>query len=98
MIKEINNFLLDKECDYLIKVHNEYYDKFGKNHNETEVLSLLNPLSNDATETFIDNKIIVPSKGKIVTFQGSKALHGVNEILKGNRYTVPVWYMSSTIV
>jgi hypothetical protein len=50
MIKEINNFLSDKECDYLIKVHNENYDKFGKNHNETEVLSLLNPLSNDATE------------------------------------------------
>lgn len=157
MIKEIDNFLSDSECDYLIKVHNEFYNKFGSNHNQTEVLPLMLFLFNDTKETnklkylhakinahiqnvdkhsfvnyfevvkwketldmnkhydfdyhkwtsviylnddyeggetFVDDKIIVPSKGKIVTFTGSTLLHGVKKVLKGNRYTTPIWYMT----
>lgn len=46
-------------------------------------------------ETVVDNKKITPQKGKIVTFQGVSLVHGVNEILEGYRYTVPVWYRSA---
>ena len=46
-------------------------------------------------ETFVDNRIIIPLKGKIVTFTGSTLSHGVNKILKGDRYTTPVWYRTA---
>ena len=46
-------------------------------------------------ETIVGEKEVVPLKGKIVTFQGVSVLHGVNTILKGDRYTVPVWYRSA---
>ena len=43
----------------------------------------------------LNDKKITPLKGKIVTFQGSSVLHGVNKVLKGDRYTMPVWYRSA---
>ena len=46
-------------------------------------------------ETVVGDKEIVPLKGKIVTFQGPSVLHSVNKVLKGDRYTVPVWYRSA---
>jgi hypothetical protein len=46
-------------------------------------------------ETVVGDKEVVPLKGKIVTFQGASILHGVNKVLKGDRYTVPVWYRSA---
>lgn len=48
-------------------------------------------------ETFVgtvDLQQIVPHKGKIITFEGATTLHGVTEITKGTRYTVPIWYRS----
>jgi hypothetical protein len=46
-------------------------------------------------ETVVGDKEVVPLKGKIVTFQGVSVLHGVNKVLKGDRYTTPVWYRSA---
>jgi hypothetical protein len=46
-------------------------------------------------ETVVGENKITPRKGKIVTFQGVSLLHGVNKVLKGDRYTVPVWYRSA---
>lgn len=46
-------------------------------------------------KTVVGEKEVTPLKGKIVTFQGVSILHGVNTILKGDRYTVPVWYRSA---
>lgn len=46
-------------------------------------------------ETVVGEKEVTPLKGKIVTFQGPSVLHGVNKILKGDRYTTPVWYRSA---
>ena len=46
-------------------------------------------------KTVVDGREITPTKGKIATFQGSLLLHGVNKILKGDRYTTPVWYRSA---
>jgi hypothetical protein len=46
-------------------------------------------------ETVVGEKKIAPLKGKIITFQGPSVLHGVNKVLKGDRYTTPVWYRSA---
>ena len=46
-------------------------------------------------ETAVGEDTITPLKGKIVTFQGPSVLHGVNKVLKGDRYTAPVWYRSA---
>lgn len=46
-------------------------------------------------ETFVgveDLQQVVPLKGKIITFNGNKKLHGVTKITSGTRYTVPIWY------
>lgn len=61
-------------------------------HTWTSVIYLNNDY--EGGETVIGEKEIVPLKGKIITFQGPSVLHGVNKVLKGDRYTVPVWYRS----
>ena len=43
-------------------------------------------------QTKVDDKIIQPKKGRIITFKGSKLTHEVLKITKGDRYTVPIWY------
>jgi len=43
-------------------------------------------------ETVVKDKTIVPEKNKLVSFEGDKMIHKVNEIIKGTRYTVPCWY------
>lgn len=43
-------------------------------------------------ETFIDQRTIKPERGKMITFQGADMLHGVKKIIKGTRYTIPIWY------
>jgi hypothetical protein len=47
----------------------------------------------DGGETVIEEVVIKPKIGKIVTFEGPKMLHGVNLITKGSRFTLPVWYI-----
>lgn len=44
-------------------------------------------------ETFMLNDLIVPpKKGRTVCFDGNYYYHGVNKILSGTRYTLPIWY------
>lgn len=43
-------------------------------------------------QTIIEDTIIEPETGKIVTFQGNKIPHKVNVVTNGIRYTLPVWY------
>lgn len=44
-------------------------------------------------ETFFeDGMLIKPKKGRTLFFDGQYYFHGVNKIIKGNRYTVAVWY------
>ena len=43
-------------------------------------------------ETVVKDKTIVPEKNKLISFEGSKMMHKVNEITKGVRYTAPCWY------
>jgi hypothetical protein len=153
------DFLTPQECQLLIHIHSYYYAMHGKNHNDTEVLSIISEVSKaegnnepnfikklhakishhiqnidknayinyfeivkwkqglnmgahydfdyhtytsviylnedyEGGETFVESMKIPPATGKIVTFEGNTLLHGVNKIIKGNRYTVPVWYKS----
>ena len=44
-------------------------------------------------ETIFADKKIIPKVGKITTFEGSKILHGVNEIKEKSRFTIPIWYV-----
>jgi len=43
-------------------------------------------------ETFVLNKKIKPKQGKLIVFNGGALQHGVREITKGVRYTIPAWY------
>ena len=43
-------------------------------------------------ETVVLDKTSVPEKNKLISFEGDRILHKVNEITKGIRYTVPCWY------
>lgn len=42
-------------------------------------------------ETVVEDKIIKPVKGKILTFPGNKLIHKVNETFN-ERYTISTWY------
>jgi len=51
-------------------------------------------------KTFIENEFeITPRVGRTVFFYGMDYPHGVNKIVEGNRYTLPIWYnkLSSTL-
>ncbi len=39
-----------------------------------------------------NNQKIKPKKGMVVFFEGGRILHGVNEVKKGVRYTIPMWF------
>jgi hypothetical protein len=44
-------------------------------------------------ETFLSGEFSVkPKKGRTIFFHGSKYYHGVTQITKGGRYTLPIWY------
>jgi len=47
--------------------------------------------------TYIGKTKITPKKGSIVSFWGAELLHGVEEV-KGNRYTIPVWYSTQDLI
>ena len=43
--------------------------------------------------TFIVNDIeVVPKMGRTVAFDGNHYLHGVTEVDRNTRYTLPIWY------
>ena len=43
-------------------------------------------------ETLVKDKIVTPEKCKLISFEGDKLIHSVNEVTKGERYTIPCWY------
>jgi hypothetical protein len=43
-------------------------------------------------QTIVGNTSFIPVKNKIICFRGNKILHGVSEITKGIRFTIPCWY------
>lgn len=39
-----------------------------------------------------DGTKVKPKTGRTIIFDGNKYIHGVDPILKGERYTLPIWY------
>ena len=65
--------------------HKDFYE-----HPYTSIIYL-----NDDYEggnTFIENEVVKPKTGKIITFNGSILEHGVLPVTQGVRYTIPIWY------
>ena len=53
----------------------------------------------DGGETcFLDDIKVVPKIGRTVYFDGNHYVHGVSEITRGTRYTLPIWYKSISVV
>lgn len=44
-------------------------------------------------ETVIEDVVIKPKTGKIVTFKGPKMHHGINIVMNSSRFTLPIWYI-----
>jgi hypothetical protein len=42
-----------------------------------------------------DGTKVKPKTGRTVIFDGNKYIHGVEPILKGERYTLPIWYKNT---
>jgi hypothetical protein len=66
---------------------------FHKDYNHQKYTSIIY-LNDDfeGGETMIENISIKAEMGKIVTFEGSKLMHGINEIKKASRFSMPIWY------
>ena len=67
----------------------EYHKDF--NHQKYTSVVYLND-DFEGGETVVETIAIKPEVGKIVTFEGPKMHHGINEIKKASRFVVPVWY------
>jgi len=48
-------------------------------------------------ETVVGDKTIKPEKCKLISFEGSQIIHGVNTITEGERYTIPCWYRRKNV-
>ncbi len=154
MIWETSNFINKKNCEMLMKFHeNNFKNLLGINshyHRNTEALQLsdmtkidvckqltadiifyirkiesrafinyfqivkwptseyqdfhidrsIHPLTSivylndnyEGGQTIIEDKIINPEQGKIITFMGNKLTHKVEKITKGVRFTLATWF------
>lgn len=71
--------------DTSMDIHTDY------NHQKYTSIIYLND-DFEGGETVIEGIPIKAEVGKIVTFEGSKLYHGINEIKKASRFSMPIWY------
>jgi len=71
-------------CRHIHNTHNR--ERFGR----TSMLYLNNDF--EGGEFFTDDIIVKPVPGRLTFFDGSKTYHGVNTIMKKNRYTLIFWW------
>ena len=96
------------ENSEIVKWDSENHSNMGKHRDTSHILNDIKPhptLSYQYTtivylndnfkggETTINNDIIIPEQGKLVILDSS-ILHGVNDIISGERYTMPMWFTS----
>ena len=88
-----------KNCVYWLEIVHWPRGSFQEFHKDFEsqdtVLTSITYLNDDfvgGETVFEDGIVIKPKKGRTLFFDGQYYFHGVNEIIKGNRYTVAVWY------
>ena len=77
------------------------YQKHGRKHktfyNQWTTVTYLNGNKNrvlselQGGETIVDGDVIIPEQCKTIVFR-SDILHSVNEVTRGRRYTMPIWY------
>lgn len=78
--------------------------KWEKGAKQAMHLDMANPSTSYTTLTYLnddfeggetvfeDGTTIKPKTGRTLMFNGMKYVHGVNEIISGTRYTMPIWY------
>jgi hypothetical protein len=65
---------------------------YAKNATVFTSITYLND-SFDGGETYIPNDMkIIPKTGRTLLFDGKFYTHGVTEVKKNSRYTLPIWY------
>jgi len=64
---------------------------------ETSLTSItyLNENFDGGRSVMYDGTKIKPKTGRTLIFDGNKYIHGVEPILKGERYTLPIWYKNT---
>ena len=65
-----------------------------KASNQTSITSItyLNDDFDGGSTIFHDGTKIKPKIGRTLIFDGNKYIHGVEPVLKSERYTLPIWY------
>lgn len=58
-------------------------------------ITYLNDNYSGGETSFLNDIQVVPKTGRTVYFNGAHYVHGVNEITKGIRYSLPIWYKIS---
>jgi hypothetical protein len=100
LIKEVNFFVKNKniEIDWCEIVqwptwsYQPYHYDFASQETKKTSIVNLNDDYEGGNTMFIDGTIIAPKKGRIIFFDGCKELHRVTQIIKGERYTLAIWY------
>jgi hypothetical protein len=60
-------------------------------NNYTSIINLNDDY--EGGQTIVDEEIITPKMGQIITFEGSQIPHGVLDVKLKSRFTLPVWYV-----
>ena len=68
-----------------------HLDSASKNTSLTSILYLNENFDGGCT-IMHDGTKVKPKTGRTVIFDGNKHIHGVEPILKSERYTLPIWY------
>mgnify|MGYP000491598586 CR=1 FL=1 len=74
--------------------YQEYHYDFNY-HTYTSVLYLNDDFEGGETE--VEDKVIEPLQGSLITFAGNVLQHRVLPVKQGKRYTILVWYKSLVI-
>tara|TARA_R100000306_G_C4281832_1_gene95481 strand:+ start:129 stop:575 length:447 start_codon:yes stop_codon:yes gene_type:complete len=98
LLERINRtfpFVFDfTKVDNMEIVHWPTHSKMVPHKDPGDRLSFIIYLNDDyeGGETIVDGLKIKPKKGRLIIFSNGLYEHSVNEITKGNRYTLIAWY------
>lgn len=100
ILNKINNHLSVKiKVDWCNIVHWPVGSSQGNHYDiasDKTIFTSITYLNDDyeGGETYhVNDMTIIPKMGRTVCFDGNYYEHGVHEVKKCSRYTVPIWYM-----
>jgi predicted 2-oxoglutarate/Fe(II)-dependent dioxygenase YbiX len=78
------------------RIH-QYFFRINFTNTITSLTSItyLNEDFDGGRSVMYDGTKIKPKTGRTLIFDGNKYIHGVEPILKGERYTLPIWYKNT---